>query len=259
MIKISPLHRNRALTLIELVIVLALIWILAALLLPLLIPRPSGPRFRSNCMGNLKQVGLAWLVWAHDHETGDFPFRTAVTNGGTMGSTDPLRNNAWWQYAFLSNELGSPRTLLCPADRNVGLPRRIATNWSATDTNGGFMATGFRSRATSYTIELDATWPPGHPAATEAGGCVLGTDRNILFDGRSDPCSSGINGTHMVRVKGKNGQKPPAAAPWTNAIHGLRGNVLGLDGSVQAKSTQELDALFDLNDDNGSIHFLVPR
>lgn len=250
-------HPQSALTQTELLVVLALVGILAALLLPAV--WQAGPRCRVNCVSNLKQIGLGWVTWMHDHESGDLPFRTSVANEGTRGSVEPLRNNAWWQYSSISNELDSPKILVCPEAKNVGLSRRVAYVWSATDTNGGYMAPGFRSRATSYAIGLDATKPQGELAGRESGGRVLGTDRNILFDGRSDTCSSGISGTRMVRVKGKNGQNPPAAAAWTNAIHGLWGNILSLDGSVQRTTTRELDALLDLSDDNGSIHFLVPN
>jgi len=68
-----------------------------------------------------------------------------------------------------------------------------------------------------------------------------------------------LAGTRTIRVKGRNATNPPATAAWTNAIHGLRGNVLSMDGSVQAMTSKELDALCDQSDDHGSIHFLVPR
>jgi len=255
--KTSPTRRQDALTLLEALFVLGIVLILAALLLPAL----SGARRRGgphvNCVSNLKQVGLAWLTWVHDNNGGELPFRTPVARQGTMGSTDPLRNNAWWQFSILSNELTTPKVLVCPADRNVGPPRRLADNWSATDTNGGFMATGFRHRSTSYTIGLDVT-QPFDSAEMEASRRVLNSDRNILFDGRNGSCASGLMGT-SIRVKGKNDQNPPALAPWTNAIHGLRGNILTLDASVQQVTTKELNYLCDFSNDNGSIHFLVPN
>src|SRR5438477_9348385 len=142
---LSP-HRKSALTLVEVILLLGSVVILVALLLPAFARAKVGSHV--NCMSNLKQVGLGWIVWVHDHESNEFPFRTPVANGGTFGSTDPLRNNAWWQFSFISNEVNSPRVLVCPADKNVGLPRRFASNWSSTDTNGGFMTPGFRHRAT---------------------------------------------------------------------------------------------------------------
>src|SRR6266436_8684658 len=134
--RISANQRTKALTLIEVVIVLGLLVILAALLLPALyVPRSRSPQV--NCVFNLKQVGLAWLLWVNDQQSGQLPFRVPVANGGTFGNTDLRRNNAWWQYSILSNELSSPKTLVCPSDKAVGLPRTVATNWSASDRNGG--------------------------------------------------------------------------------------------------------------------------
>jgi hypothetical protein len=253
---ISLAQRKNALTLIEAVIVLGLIVILAALVLPAFHTH-RGYGNRAYCVSNIKQVGLAWLLWINDHESSQLPFRVPVTNGGTFGSMDPLRNTAWWQYSILSNQMNGPEILVCPADKTVGLPRRVATNWSSSDTHGGFLSVGFRNRATSYTIGLDAIFlPQGQGGLSEQ---VLGSDRNIQFDGRNSECSSKLSEARFIRVKGKEGRNPTATAPWTNATHGLHGNVVCLDGSVHQTRTKELDALFDLSDDQGNIHFLAPN
>jgi len=64
----------------------------------------------------------------------------------------------------------------------------------------------------------------------------------------------------FVRGRGVDGAgSSPADAAWTNSIHGYRGNILTLDGAVQMTATKELDALIDIGDDNGSLHFLVPN
>jgi len=72
-------------------------------------------------------------------------------------------------------------------------------------------------------------------------------------------CSSGITDAWFVRGRGVDGIGSPADAAWTNSIHGFRGNILTLDGAVQITMTKELDALIDIGDDNGSLHFLVPN
>jgi len=250
--------RAKGLTMVELLVILAIVLLLAAATMPTVISRPERPSQQLSCISNLKQVGLGWLLWVHDHESRDLPFRTPLTNEGTFGSSEPMRNNAWWQFSIISNELNSPKVLVCPADKNVGLPRRVATAWSANDTNGGFLAPSYRHRATSYTIGLDATRPLD-PTEWGPPDSILGSDRNILFNGGNGFCSAGLSGTQAIRVSGKNGLRAPAAAPWTNAIHGLRGNIACLDGGVHQTTSKELDALLDLSDDNGSIHFLVPK
>jgi prepilin-type N-terminal cleavage/methylation domain-containing protein/prepilin-type processing-associated H-X9-DG protein len=57
---------NRAFTLIELLIVIAIIGILAALLLPALSSAKNNAR-RAACMNNLKQINMGMRMYASDH------------------------------------------------------------------------------------------------------------------------------------------------------------------------------------------------
>ena len=63
---------RRGFTLIELLVVIAIIAILAAILFPVFAQAREKAR-SASCLSNLKQMGLAWMMYAQDYDE-KFPF-----------------------------------------------------------------------------------------------------------------------------------------------------------------------------------------
>lgn len=64
---LKKFHRKQAFTLIELLIVVAIISILAAILFPVFARARESAR-RTSCLSNMKQIGTAWLMYAQDYD-----------------------------------------------------------------------------------------------------------------------------------------------------------------------------------------------
>jgi prepilin-type N-terminal cleavage/methylation domain-containing protein len=113
--------RNRGMTLVEVLAVLAAVAILVVMYIP---RRPT--QMRIQCVNNLKQVGLAARVWEGDHND-KFPMAESETNGGTMEYiTGP---EVWRHFQVMSNELSTPKVVICPAETDR--PRFTATNFTS--------------------------------------------------------------------------------------------------------------------------------
>jgi prepilin-type N-terminal cleavage/methylation domain-containing protein len=255
--KIRRLFPFRAFTLIELLVVIAIIAILAALLLPAL-GRAKEKSRRVNCISNLKQVTLAYTMWVHDHERNTFPFRiraVPVAGGGydpdegTVGAA--FDDNPWFQFSWISNELTSPKILVCPSDKK----KLVANGW--TTAPGGFLNPAYQNNACSYIIGLDAGYfsATGTLAYDQAQRHLLTGDRNIRCTtpgGRG--CSSGVmNAAECVT------RPMDANINWTNVIHGLIGNLATVDNSVVSADKAQLQQILAFADDNGYVHLLIPR
>lgn len=103
------LREVRGFTLIELLVVIAIIAILAAILFPAFARARENAR-RSSCMSNMKQIGLASMMYAQDYDEWlPLGARRRIQWGAA----------ATWRY-FLQPYIKSPQVFSCPSD-NTGV------------------------------------------------------------------------------------------------------------------------------------------
>ncbi|TAL02565.1 MAG: type II secretion system protein [Verrucomicrobia bacterium] len=190
-------------TLIELisVIVIGAFLVLVILLLPAM-ARGRARGSRINCVNNVKQVALGFRQWALDNND-KFPMQVSTNSGGTM---ELLSKGAVYpHFQVMSNELNTPKILLCPEDSKRNYATRFWTNFS--DTN------------ISYFIGADAD-------QTNAFLFLSGDD-NLQVAGK--PCKPGLAVVSTNTV-----------LSWAKARHENQGNVAMTDGSVQILSDSRL-------------------
>src|SRR5258708_24865158 len=87
--------KPRAFTLIELLVVIAIIAILAAILFPVFAQAREKAR-QTVCLSNLKQMGLAVMMYVQDYDE-NYPLQTTEANYGWFGYPGPTPpcGNGW--------------------------------------------------------------------------------------------------------------------------------------------------------------------
>jgi hypothetical protein len=181
--------------------------LIIAVLLPALVPRPKINSRRIKCASNLKNIGLAFQIFAADHQ-GRFPMAVSTNAGGSLESVEdgsPLRH-----LIALSNELSTPKLIVCPMDKK----RIEATNFLQV-----------QDKNVSYFVGVGAKL--GLTNAFLSGDRNLTRNQRLLIPGLAELTTNSVVG-------------------WSSDIHNLMGNIGLVDGSVQQLSVPRLaDALQD--------------
>jgi prepilin-type N-terminal cleavage/methylation domain-containing protein/prepilin-type processing-associated H-X9-DG protein len=131
----SAVRRRLAFTLIELLIVIAIIGILSALLLPALARSKSSAQ-RIQCISNLRQLGIGMQLYWNDNDGQCFTTRTVSTNGGIihwcgwLDGTKPEGQRPYdFSYGKLYPYINASDVRLCPSLNSSPTPLKLkATN-----------------------------------------------------------------------------------------------------------------------------------
>ena len=221
-----------AFTLLELMVVLGV----GVLLFVLFMPRTTGGKTRAqqiNCANNLKQVGLAFRLWAGDHG-GKYPMHTSITNGGPSQQV-AISDGTGTAYIYqvsqvMSNELGTAKRTICPADDD---------RYPATNFDGHFTALG--NSATSYFVSKDAD--ESNPQQYLAGDRNIGVKPAGGWSGKTGDGSVtgfspniGLTGNYKSLLA----YQKDANLQWTDKLHQAKGNITLSDGSVQQYTSSKM-------------------
>jgi prepilin-type N-terminal cleavage/methylation domain-containing protein len=262
---------SRAFSIIELLTVLVVFGVV--LLLALSVEaRTSAKSVRINCLNNLRQVALAFRIWEGGNGN-HFPqyYAGSTTypainsaNGVGPGGSWPIVStgslssgaacpNMYTVFEVMSNELNTPKIMVCPADERVA-----ATNFT-TD----FFINGPKNTRCSYFVGENAA--ESNPQMFLAGDRNMTSDTTVLVVGTpptgtysqfgivAPTASQGYTvsvGTNFVTAGYLN-------FGWNAKIHISVGNVALADGSVQLLSSSSLKLALSRTGDPRSANVLL--
>jgi hypothetical protein len=202
-----------AFTLLDGLIVIATIALTIGVILPGLARGRRGCGPRSGCVNNLRQLGIGFRLWSNDNGE-RFPW-------SSTNSAEKILEP--YLYCLMaSNELNSPKILICPADS--GRSRAAAFDETFSNNNLSYF----------FGLDADETKPQ----------TILAGDRNIS--------------TNNTMLSGLVQLQPGTTIGWAPGLHSPVGNIALGDGSSQQVSPTSIRAQMERGQLQPPTRLLIP-
>lgn len=191
--------RKSIFTLVELLVIISIIAILAAILLPAL-NKALGRGRAALCTGNLKQVGLAEHSYAGDFEDWTVRGRKLTGNGTTTDSEAYFHTITYLKYAGSVNLRSRKTIFVCPDDKRP--------EYSTSDSFTPCISYGTNTCITQgqWAVVVDNARGPGardrHRKFGELSKTVKGPSRSVLAADCGGLEADGIKKRFILRSGG---------------------------------------------------------